>query len=150
MQVMKKTNEIYRCKNLLMISFIIYFLPVQCFIRNLHNKKSNRNLFLQNEHYPFLECYLITVSPNPNLYLAPLYLVLRLLCMHAQQHSCIQLFGMVQTIALQAPLSIRFPSKNTAVGYHFLLQDLPDSGIESASPALASRFSTLEPLGKPH
>lgn len=28
MQVMKKTNEIYRCKNLLMISFIIYFLPV--------------------------------------------------------------------------------------------------------------------------
>jgi len=60
---------------------------------------------------------------------------------------------MLWTIVLQAPLSIGFPSKNTGVGYHFLLQDLPDSGIESvspASPALASGFFTLEPLGKPH
>lgn len=46
MQVMKKTNEIYCCKNVLMISFIIYFLTVWCFIRDLHNKKSDRTLFL--------------------------------------------------------------------------------------------------------
>ena len=153
MQVMKKTNEIYCCKNVLMISFIIYFLTVWCFIRDLHNKKSDRTLFLQNEHYPFLECYLITVSPNSNLCRAPLYLVLRLLYMHARQLSCVQLFGMLWTIVLQAPLSIGFPSKNTGVGYHFLLQDLPVSGIEPvspASPALASGFFTLEPLGKPH
>ena len=46
-----------------------------------------------------------------------------------------------------------FPGKNTGVGCHFLLQrDLPDPGIEPASPvppALAGRFFTPEPPGKP-
>ena len=59
---------------------------------------------------------------------------------------------MLWTIVLQAPLSIGFPSKNTGVGYHFLLQDLPDSGIESvspASPALRADSLPAEPQGKP-
>ena len=33
-----------------------------------------------------------------------------------------------------------FPSKNTGVGCHFLLQDLPDLGIEPTSPELVGRF----------
>ena len=42
-----------------------------------------------------------------------------------------------------------FPDKNTGEGDHFLLQgDLPHSGIETASPALAGGFFTTEPPGK--
>ena len=42
-----------------------------------------------------------------------------------------------------------FPGKNTGVDCHFLLQDLPDPGIEPTSPALARRFFTTETPGKP-
>ena len=43
-----------------------------------------------------------------------------------------------------------FSGKNTGVGCHFLPQgDLPNPGIKPASPALAGRFFTIEPLGKP-
>jgi len=48
----------------------------------------------------------------------------------------------------QAPLSMGFPGQNTGVGCHFLLSNLPDSGIEPESPALASRFFTTEPPQK--
>ena len=42
------------------------------------------------------------------------------------------------------------PHRNIGVGNHSLLQgDLPRSGIEPVSPALAGRFFTTEPLGKP-
>ena len=39
------------------------------------------------------------------------------------------------TVACQAPLW-NSPGKNTGVGCHFLVGDLPDTGIESGSPAL--------------
>ena len=46
-----------------------------------------------------------------------------------------------------------FPGKNTGVGYHFPTpRDLPDPEIKPASllsPALAGRFFTTAPLGKP-
>ena len=36
------------------------------------------------------------------------------------------------------------------VGGHFLLHgELPDTGVEPASPALASGFFSAEPAGKP-
>ena len=42
------------------------------------------------------------------------------------------------------------PGKNTRVGCHFLLQgNLPNPGIKPESSALAGRFFTTEPLGKP-
>ena len=44
-----------------------------------------------------------------------------------------------------------FPGKNTGVGCHFLLHRIfPDPGIELTSPALAGRFFTTEPPGKPY
>ena len=43
-----------------------------------------------------------------------------------------------------------FPGKNTGVDCHFLLQgDPPDPEIKPVSPALAGRFFTTEPSGKP-
>ena len=43
-----------------------------------------------------------------------------------------------------------FSGKDTGVGCRFLLQgDLPYPGIEPACPALAGRFFTTEPPGKP-
>ena len=40
------------------------------------------------------------------------------------------------------------PGKNTGVGCHSLLQDLPDPGIEPRSPALQADCLPLEPPGK--
>ena len=43
-----------------------------------------------------------------------------------------------------------FPGKNSGGGCHFLLQrDLPNPGMEVASPALVGRLFTTEPLAKP-
>ncbi|XDA87367.1 hypothetical protein R6Z07F_017063 [Ovis aries] len=41
------------------------------------------------------------------------------------------------------------PGKNTGVGCHSLLQDLPDPGIETASPALQVDSLPLDPSGTP-
>ena len=48
----------------------------------------------------------------------------------------------------QAPLSTGFPSKNTGVGCHFLLQGIFPR-TEPASPVLAGRFFMTEPQRKP-
>ena len=65
----------------------------------------------------------------------------------AQSLSHVGLFATPWTVTCQAPLSIEFsrqeillhlwdpPGRNTGVGRHFLLEgNLPDPGIESASP----------------
>ena len=73
--------------------------------------------------------------------------------MHAQSLSCVQLFATPWTVAHQAPLSVRFPKQERWNGWPFPpLEDLPDPGIEPASPAapdLAAGFCTAEPTGKP-
>ena len=54
------------------------------------------------------------------------------------------------TVAHQAPLSMGFPRQEYWSELPFPSPgDLPDPGIEPASPALASGFSTIEPPGKP-
>ena len=54
------------------------------------------------------------------------------------------------TVAQQAPLSMGFPVEEYWSGLSFPSPgDLPDSGTESASPALSGRFFTTEPPGKP-
>ena len=68
--------------------------------------------------------------------------------------SHVQLFATPWTVARQAPLSIGIPRQEYSSGSPFSsLGDLSDSGIESASPvspALAGRFFTAEPPGKPY
>ena len=61
---------------------------------------------------------------------------------------CIWLFVTPWTVAHQAPLSMGFPGKNTRVGFYALLQGI-FPGIKSVSPALAGRFFTTKPPGKP-
>ena len=64
--------------------------------------------------------------------------------------SRIQLFVTPCTIAHQGPLSMGFSKQEYWSGLPFPSPgDLPDPGIEPMSPALASRFFTTEPLGKP-
>ena len=54
------------------------------------------------------------------------------------------------TIAFQAPLSMGFPRQEYWSGLPFPSPgDLPRPGIEPTSPALAARFFTTEPPGKP-
>ena len=54
------------------------------------------------------------------------------------------------TIALQVPLSMGFPRQEYWSGLPFPSPgDLPRPGIEPTSPALAVRFFTTEPPGKP-
>ena len=64
--------------------------------------------------------------------------------------SHVQLFAVPQTVAHQVPLSMGFPRQEDWSGLPFpSLGDLPYPGIEPASPALAGRFFTTEPPGKP-
>ena len=66
---------------------------------------------------------------------------------------CVQLFATLWTIAHQAPLSMGFSRQEYWSGLPFSPPgDLPDTGIEAASPIapeLAGRFFTPEPPGKP-
>ena len=57
--------------------------------------------------------------------------------------------GTPQTVAHQAPLSVGFPRQEYGSRLPFSTQgDLPDPGIEPASPALTGGFFTTEPPGK--
>ena len=73
--------------------------------------------------------------------------------MPAPLPSHVQLFATSWTVAHHVPLSMGFPRQEYWSGLPFPLPgDLPDPGIEPsspASPALAGRFFTTEPPGKP-
>ena len=62
-------------------------------------------------------------------------------------------FATPWTVTRQAPLSMGLSRQEYWGGFPFPpLENLPDPGIESVSPAssaLAGRFFTIEPLGKP-
>ena len=59
-------------------------------------------------------------------------------------------FATPWTVAHQAPLLMGFPRQEYWSGLPFPSpRDLPDPGIEPASPALAGGFFTTEPPGKP-
>ena len=59
-------------------------------------------------------------------------------------------FATPRTVACQAPLAIKFPRQEYWRGLPFSPPgDLPRPGIEPTSPALAGRFFTVEPPGKP-
>ena len=66
----------------------------------------------------------------------------------------VQLFATLWTVAHQAPLSMGFSRQEFWSGLPFPPPgDLPDPGIKPtppASPALADRFFTTEPPGKPN
>ena len=67
-----------------------------------------------------------------------------------QSLSHILLFAIPWTVACQAPLSMGFPRQEYWSGLSFPSPgDLPNSGIEPASPGLAGGFFTTEPPGKP-
>ena len=74
--------------------------------------------------------------------------------MHAQSLSHVQLFTTPWTVAHQAPLPMGFCGQKHWSGSSFPPPSvLPYPGIELASPvspALAGRFLTTEPPGKPY
>ena len=64
--------------------------------------------------------------------------------------SGVRLFGTPQTVACRGPLATGFPRQESRVGWPFPSPaDLPDPGIELVSLALAGRFFTPAPHGKP-
>ena len=65
--------------------------------------------------------------------------------------TCVQLFVTPQTVALPAPQPMEFPRQEYWSGLPFPpLWDLPDPGIEPASPALTDKlFTPLCHLGSP-
>ena len=66
--------------------------------------------------------------------------------MCAQSLNCIQLFVTPRTVARQAPLCMKFSRREYWSGLPFPSPgDLPNSGIEPVSPALAGRFFTTAP-----
>ena len=64
--------------------------------------------------------------------------------------SSVQLFETPWIVAYQAPQSMGFSSQKYWSGLLFPSPGyLPDPGIKPVSPALADRFFTIEPTGKP-
>ena len=63
--------------------------------------------------------------------------------------SCVQLFATPWTVALQAPLFMRFPRQEYWSGFPFHLGDLPNPETKPESLALAGGFFTTEPPGSP-
>ena len=64
--------------------------------------------------------------------------------------SRLRLFASPWTVAYQGPLSMGFSRQECWSGLPFpSLEDLPDPGIESRSPALQADTLPSEPLGKP-
>ena len=71
-------------------------------------------------------------------------------CTHAQSLSHVRLFAIPWTAAHQAPLSKGFPRQEHWSGLPFPSPgNLPGTGIEPTFPAVAGRFFTMEPPGKP-
>ena len=71
--------------------------------------------------------------------------------MHAESLSRVCVFATAWTVALQAPLTMGFSRQEYWSGLPYSSPgDLPGPGIEPESPALAGRFFTTEPAGKPH
>ena len=68
---------------------------------------------------------------------------------HACMLSHVQLFATPWTVACPAPLSMGFPRQEYCSGLPFPSLGLLDPEIEPTSPALAGRFFTTEPPGKP-
>ena len=66
-----------------------------------------------------------------------------------QSQSCVQLFGTPWTVTHQPPLPMGFSRQESWDSLPFSSPgDLPDSGVEPVSLALAGRFFTPEPPGK--
>ena len=64
--------------------------------------------------------------------------------------SHVQLLVALWTVARQAPRPVGFSKQEYWSGLPFPPPgDLPNPGIKAASPALAGRFFTAEPPGKP-
>ena len=73
-----------------------------------------------------------------------------MMCVCAQLLHCVQLFVSPWTIACQAPLPVEYSRQEYWNGVPSpSLGDLPDTGVEPKSPALAGGFFTTEPAGKP-
>ena len=69
-------------------------------------------------------------------------------CVHLL--SCVRFFAAPLSVAHQTPVSMEFPRQGYWSGLPFPFPgDLPDPEIKPMSPALASRFFTTEPPGKP-
>ena len=74
----------------------------------------------------------------------------QLLFVAVQSLGCVRLFETPWTVSHQAPLSMGFSRQEYRSGLPFPSPgDLPDLGIEPASPVLADGFFTTEPAGKP-
>ena len=88
---------------------------------------------------------------NPNPWALPCQSVC--VCVCAQSLSRVWLFATLCTVSLQSPLSMEFSRQKYWSGLLFPPPgDLPSPGLEPESPvssALAGRFFTPAPLGKP-
>ena len=72
-------------------------------------------------------------------------------CGPALSLSRFRVFATPWTVACQTPLSMEFSRQEYWNGLSFpSLGDLPNTGIEPTSPALAGRFFTTESPGKPN
>ena len=117
------------------------FLPGRTEVNHWNN---SRFFSTQGQHQRNLATNFAKTHFHPPLISPYIFVVV------AQSLSRVQLFVSPWTIIRQAPLSMGFPRQEYWSGLPFPTPgDCPNPGIKSASPALAGRFFTTKPPGKP-
>ena len=104
------------------------------------------NVWILNYMYAFLKV------PNVNVFKNGFGMNCgyRVYAVVVQSLSHVWLFATPWTVAHQAPLSKGFPSKNTGVGCHFLLEGISQPRTKPVSPALQVDSLSLSHQGTPH
>ena len=123
--------------------------PVPCIGRQILKHWTSREVLP-----PFLYQNFSHPIPSVSMVLSPPYLVNPSIPhVHLCMTACSVMSNSLQSHGLQPTRLLcpqDFPGKNTGVGCHFLLQDIfLTQASNPVSPALAGRFFTTEPLGKP-
>ena len=96
-------------------------------------------------------CFLVRrVSFRSFVILTTLMCVCVCVCVRVLSCSVVSNSVVSWTVTCQAPLSIRFPREECWSGFPWPSPgDLPNPGIEPASPALQTNSLPTEPFGKP-
>ena len=146
----------------MIVSLFIFVLQLEfkyLIVSGELEEKLISELFTPTAKLLFGKCIsVIVLNSNPRLlaycqhllsFLHFLFLYYNILC----ACSVVWLFGTPWTVACQAPLSTGFPRQEYWSGLPCLPpRELTDPGTEPpspASPSLAGKFFTSEPLGKP-
>ena len=119
----------------------------------MNRHPSREDTHMTNNYEYVKRCSISTVIKEMQIKTTMKYYFIYTRCCSLVTKSCLTLFMTPWTVACHGPLSMRYPRQVSRSGLPFLLRGIfPDPGIQPSSlmsPALAGRFFTTEPRGRP-